>query len=223
MKELTKKCKMAILIALIIIIAGIAVIAIKGFKFDLNYEATKQVEILIEKEFNVSDIKAITDEIFGEEAVLIQKVEVYEDMVSIKALDITDEQKTKLVEKINEKYEKEFKAEDITIKSIPHTRARDILKPYATPFAIAVIIVLAYMAIRFSKLGMRNTILKTLFITIIAQLLLFSIIAIARIPLGQITMPLMIFVYVISILIINTKFEEKLKTKTIEEEKNNKK
>ena len=216
MKQLTNKGKTIFLLALIIIIAGIIVMLIKGFKFDLNYEATKQVEIFIGKEFNISDIKSITNEIFEKETVLIQKVEVYGDMVSIKVLDITDHQKTSLVEKINEKYETELKTEDVEVKTIPHTRARDILKPYIVPFMVAAVIVLIYMAIRFFRLGALNVILRTVCIAIIAELVLFSLIAITRVPLGQITIPMMLFVYVVSILGTTIKFEEKLKMNKLE-------
>ncbi len=219
MKQITNKTKIIYLISLIIIIVGIIVIATKGFNFDLNYEATKQVELIIGKEFNISDIKQITNEIFGKQKVLIQKVEVYGDMISIKSSDITDEQKTSLVEKINEKYQTELKAEDIVLKTIPHTRARDIMKPYVTPFAIAMIIVLIYMAIRYFKLGIIKTVVKTLFVTIFAQLILIAIIAITRIPLGQITIPMMIFIYVISILGVTIKNEKELKKQKLEESK----
>ena len=194
-------------------------ITTKGFNFDLNYESTKQVEMLIGKEFNISDIKQITNEIFGEEKVVIQKVEVYGDMVSIKSFNITDEQKGKLVDKINEKYQTELKSEDVEIKTISHTRARDILKPYVTPFIVTMIIVLVYMAIRYFKLGIVKTIVNTLFITIFAQLVLFSIIAITRIPLGEITIPIMIFIYVVTILGVTIKNEKDLKKQIQEENK----
>ena len=185
----------------------------------MNYESTKQVEMLIGKEFNISDIKQITNEIFGEEKVVIQKVEVYGDMVSIKSFNITDEQKGKLVDKINEKYQTELKSEDVEIKTISHTRARDILKPYVTPFIVTMIIVLVYMAIRYFKLGIVKTIVNTLFITIFAQLVLFSIIAITRIPLGEITIPIMIFIYVVTILGVTIKNEKDLKKQIQEENK----
>ncbi|MEI3394135.1 MAG: hypothetical protein V8R82_00115 [Clostridia bacterium] len=40
---------------------------------------------------------------------MIQKVEVFEDSVSITAKDITDEQKQSIIDKVNEKYETELK------------------------------------------------------------------------------------------------------------------
>ena len=218
MKQLTNKNKIIYLISLIIIIAGIIIIATKGFNFDLNYEQSNQIEMLIGKQFNIADIKQITDEIFQKENVVIQKVEVYGDTVSIKTRNITDEQKTNLVQKINEKYGTQLEANSVQVKTIPHTRARDILKPYIAPFIIAIIITLVYMAIRFFKLGIIKTILKTLFITIFAQLILLSIMAIARIPLGEITISIMIFIYVVSILGITIKFEKDLKSIKTKEE-----
>ena len=218
-----KNIIIGILIA-IIIIAGIAVTLTIGLNFDLKYQETKQIQLNLGTEFNIDDIKQITNEVLPGQNVMIQKVEVFEDAVSIVSNNITDEQKQSIIEKINEKYETaEIEADTIEIETIPHTRGRDILKPYIAPFALATFIILVYMAFRYKKIGSIKTIFKTLGIIILMQLVLFSIIAIARIPVGRVTIPLVLGVYLLTLIGITTNLEKELKTKVSEEEKKNKK
>ena len=145
-----------------------------------------------------------------DEEVIIQKVEVFEDSVSITASEITDEEKSNLITKINEKYETEVSADSTEIENIPHTRARDIVKPYAWPFAIATIIILAYMAIRYHKLGSIKIIAKTIGINLVSQATLISIIAITRIPFGRLTIPMVLAVYLLTMVGLTARFENRL-------------
>lgn len=214
-----KKIIIGILIA-IILIAGIAITLTIGLNFDLNYQETKQIQLNLETEFDKNDIKEITDEVFSGQKVMIQTVEVFKDAVSIRTTDITDEQKQSLIDKINEKYESaEIEADSVEIETIPHTRGRDIVKPYIAPFALATFIILVYMAFRYKKIGSTKTILKTLGMVILMQAILLSIIAIARIPIGRVTIPLVLGVYSLTLIGLTTSFEKQLKTKVSEEEK----
>lgn len=219
MKE-NKRIKFIVLLSIIIIAAGIIVTAILGFNFELTYQDTKKVELYINKEFEISDIKQITNEVFEKEQVIIQKVEVFEDTVSIMAKDITDEQKTKLITKINEKYQTELKADSTTIVSVPHTRGRDIIKPYIVPYIISTAIILCYMAIRYYKLNSAKILVKSIFVLTVVQALLFSLIAITRLPISRFTMPLSITLYILTLIGITNKFEKNLTLKKAEEEKN---
>lgn len=214
-----KKIIIGILIA-IILIAGIAITLTIGLNFDLNYQETRQIQLNLGIEFDKNDIKEITDEVFSGQKVMIQTVEVFKDAVSIRTTDITDEQKQSLIDKINEKYESaEIEADSVEIETIPHTRGRDIVKPYIAPFALATFIILVYMAFRYKKIGSTKTILKTLGMVILMQAILLSIIAIARIPIGRVTIPLVLGVYLLTLIGLTTSFEKQLKTKVSEEEK----
>lgn len=214
-----KKIIIGILIA-IILIAGIAITLTIGLNFDLNYQETRQIQLNLGTEFDKNDIKEITDEVFSGQKVMIQTVEVFKDAVSIRTTDITDEQKQSLIDKINEKYESaEIEADSVEIETIPHTRGRDIVKPYIAPFALATFIILVYMAFRYKKIGSTKTILKTLGMVILMQAILLSIIAIARIPIGRVTIPLVLGVYLLTLIGLTTSFEKQLKTKVSEEEK----
>lgn len=211
------KTKIIAVIIAIIIIAGIIVTLTVGLNFDLRYQEAKKVELYIAQEFEISDIKTITDEVLPNQKVIIQKVEVYEDSVSIISKDITDEQKTQLVEKINEKYGTELSADSIETVTIPHTRGRDIIKPYILPLIISTVIILVYMAIRYHKLGVIKVLLKTIFATIVVELILLSLIAICRIPVGRLTIPMVLTVYLLTLVGITTRFEKQLKNKKGEE------
>ena len=219
MKQFIKSKQLKIILVLLIIIAGIVMIAVKGFNFDLKYQDTQRVELYLKTEFNISDIRQITDEVFGNQKVMMQKVEVFEDSVSITTTSISDEQKSNLITKINEKYGTELTAEDTTVEDIGHTRGRDIIKPYIIPFAIAVLVVLIYLGIRYYKLSIAKVIAKSIGIMALAQILLFSVIAITRIPIGRLTIPMVILVYLLTLFGITTKFEKDLSKKKLEENK----
>ena len=219
MKQFIKSKQLKIILIILVIIAGIVMIAVKGFNFDLKYQDTQRVELYLKTEFNISDIRQITDEVFGNQKVMIQKVEVFEDSVSITTTSISDEQKNNLVTKINEKYGTELTAEDTTVENIGHTRGRDIIKPYIVPFAIAAIVVLIYLGIRYYKLSIAKVIAKSIGIMALAQILLFSVMAIARIPIGRLTIPMVILVYLLTLFGITTKFEKDLSKKKLEENK----
>ena len=75
------------------------------------------------------------------------------------------------------------------------------------------------MAFRYKKIGSTKTILKTLGMIILMQAILLSIIAIARIPIGRVTIPLVLGVYLLTLIGLTTSFEKQLKTKVSEEEK----
>lgn len=206
-----------ILLAILIIVIGIIMMFVKGFNFDLRYQDAKRVEFNIGKEIESSEMEKLAEEILGKE-VVIQKVEVYEDAVSILTKDISDEQKENLVAKINEKYGTEITADETEIITVPHIRLRDWVKPYVLPFSIATIVILVYIAIRYFKLNSLKAIGKTILIVALAQALLFSIIAITRIPIGRLTIPMILTVYMLSLVYCTTKFEKQLTEKIETEE-----
>lgn len=219
MKKLTLKSKIIIALLAIVLIAGISIILTIGFNKDLEYEDAQNIQLYINSDFEVSDIKQITDEIFQNQEVMIQKVEVYKDSVSITTKEITDDQKSQLVSKINEKYSRDIDEKNTDIKVVPHIKLMDLITPYIIPFIIATVIILIYLVIRYRKLGVLKVILKTVGIIILTELELISLIAITRIPLGRLTIPMVITVYMLSLIGITTKYEKQLSSKIKEEKK----
>ncbi len=211
------KNKIIIGIAILIFVVGIIVVAVKGFNVDLEYQDTKKIEANIGKSFEKEDIENIVKEVLGKERFIIQKVEIYEDSVSITAKEITDEQRDNIVSKINEKYDTDLKTEDITIITVPRVHLSDLIKKYRTPFIIATVCILVYLMVRYYKLNSLKVLLRTIIVVAILQAELFSIIAITRIPVGKLTVPVVLTVYMLSLVGCTTYFEKKLAEKKKEE------
>lgn len=192
----------------IVILIGIIVVAIFGFNVDLCYSNYNLVDITIGQEYNISDIQTITNEVFPNQKVEIQKSGVYSDNVSIKVLEISEEQKNTLNTKINEKYGLENKVEDMVVNYIPNYRLIDIVKPYIVPLIISTILILTYMGIRFKQLGALKVVSETIISTLIAEVLFVSIIAITRFPINRLIMPAAIVLYTIIITVLTGMYEK---------------
>ena len=174
---------------------------------ELNSKSIGRVIDIIENE-------NITKEVFGKQSVEIQKAGVYSDNVVIKVKEISEEQKNTLNTKINEKYSVENKVEDIEVNYIPSYRLRDIIKPYIVPFISVTVVIFAYLAIRFRKLGIAKVLSQVAVLTTIAELLYISIIAITRYPINRVVLPIGIVIYMIIITVLNGMFEKELTLKS---------
>lgn len=204
-----------------IIIAGIAITIFMGLNFDLKYTANKQIDINIGKQFDNEEIKQIVREVLEDNnaRVIVQKVEIYEDMVSITVAEINDEQIEKLNTKINEKYELENKVEDIQIENNSNLRGRDLAIPYIQPVAISMIIVVIYVMIMYRRIGVIKVMLEVIAFCIMTQLVYLGLIAITRIPVTSVTIPVAIVIYVLTI--IATIFKLDKENKELIEKNNN--
>ena len=191
----------------LIIIAGIVAVYMWGFNKELRFSQTQKIDIYVEQEVDRNKIKEIANEALGMHN-MVQTVEIYEDMVTIRAVNISEQQRNTIVNKVKEIYEFEQTAEKTEIDTIPATRFRDIYKQYVIPFVISVVLVTAYMAIRYYKKGLLKVILKTVLIPVIAELLLLSWMAIVRIPVGIFTPIFIILVYVASMWLVIKEIEK---------------
>lgn len=218
MKQLlNNKNKIIYGIALLVIIIGLIVTFTKGFTKSLEYGNSQKIEIYIGKEFDINDIKSMTDEVFEGQQVSIKKVELFEDMVSISAKEISQEQKDAMIEKIKEKYSlQDVATEIVTVSGI---KLSDIVKRYAFPIAISFAIILVYTIIVLFKLNVLKVFCKLILNTCIAEGVYFSILAITRLPICRLTMPIALIIYVITIFIMMCKFQKELADKKQEEEK----
>ena len=213
------KKKILIAVMTCIIIVGFAMIGFVGLNFDINYTANKEIDIYLGTQFEISDIRGLVKEVIGNEATVIQKVELYEEIVSIKVKDISDEQIEQLLAKINEKYNLEIKKDDITITNNPNLRGRELVKPYILPIAISVVLVLVYAGIKFYRVNSIEVISKLIGLNIIAQLFYVSVLAITRLPVNRLTIPVSIAIYIATTLAVTINFENK---EIVKEKKKNK-
>lgn len=186
----------------LIILAGIVVTGIYGFNKELKYSQSQSIDVYIEQEADVAKIKEIVNENLGNSNNMVQTVEIYKDLVTIRAKEITDEQKNNIVNKIKENYEFSQTAEDTTINTVPETKLIDMYKKYIVPFTISGVLVLVYMAIRYYKKGILKVLGRTIIFPIFGELFLLSIISITRMPVGKFTHVLVITMYIASILMV---------------------
>lgn len=201
--------KNKILIGLaIVILVGIIITVAVGFNVDMCYRDYNLVDIKIGQDFNINDIKTITNEVFQKQNVEIQKAGVYSDNVVIKVNNITDEQKNLINTKINEKFGINNSVDDIKVNYIPSYKLRDIIKPYIIPLIITTVLILAYMAIRFRKIEIAKVISQAVILTIIAELLYASIIVITRYPVNRLVMPVGVVIYITIITVLTGMFEK---------------
>ena len=195
----------------IVIIIGIIIITFLGFNVDICYRNYNLVDIKIGQDFNINDVKQITNEVFPKKSVEIQKAGVYSDNLVIKVNEISDEQKNTLNTKINEKYGINNTVDDIQVHYIPSNRLRDIIKPYIVPMLITTALILVYISIRFRKIGIGKVLSQAIILTIIAEALYISIIAITRFPINRLVIPIAIVIYITIITVLTGMFEKQKK------------
>ena len=196
-----------IILACLVIIATV-IVATKGFNVGLKYSENDTISIEIEKEFDIADIKKITDEVFKGKKVIIQKVELYKDIVQITVDSATSAEIQSLNEKINEKYEIENETLDISVQHNANTKLSQIIKHYIIPVLLSIIIILCYEMIRYRKHGVLNVVKCNLLFVFIAQIILTCVYAICRIPVNEYTIIASLCLYLLSEYLVVKKFQK---------------
>ena len=209
------------IIICLIIIAGVAVWEAKGFRTEMQFTPRKEIELTNYTGIEVSDIENIASEVLGNTRFMVQRVETFGNAVVIVAKDITEEQRDNIVTKFNEKYETELKSENIEIVSIPFTRIKDVIKKFIAPGIASLVLVLAYFIIRFKKIGWKQVTIKTILTPAVAELLLFSIISITRLPFSRLAVSIGVGLYIAIIIALTVMFENQRNKYIKELETNN--
>ena len=211
-----KKIVYAILIC--IIIAGIVIIATIGLNADIIYSKNVEIDVYLGKTFEKNDIKNIVNDVFPNERVIIQEIEMFGDMFSITLADNRTEEELntkvdELTTKINEKYEVELSEDDIDVVHNAKIRLSSIILPYVYILAIAIVLVLVFVGFRYKKLGIIKTLATYLLSIAASELVLLSIIAITRFPINRMVIPAGLLVFVVVITVLGCINEKKLAQK----------
>ena len=189
------------IVLMCLIIAGVIIVATIGFNVGTKYSETTQISIKIGKEFDLKDIKAITNEVFEKQNTQIQYVELYKDMVQITVKEASEEQIKTLNEKINEKFEISNELSNVLVTRQSNVRLRDIVKPYIVPVAIVSAIKIVYVMIAFRKLGIWQVLYNTLMNMVAPQAIFAGFYAVTRIPVNRLTVVIAILIYIASIML----------------------
>ena len=203
---MSKKSKILCVILAVIFIAAIISTAIRGLKVDINYSEGVTMVLDIGKEFETKDIRDIAKEIWSGKDVLVQKVEVYDESVSVKVPELNEEQINNFVTKINEKYQLELTSADVSVLYNSNERLRNIVRPYIIPLIIATALIVVYYSIRFK--GVKE-ILNLLLILIAVEGIIYSIHALLLLPINIFTMPVVMIAYAGVVIGITIKSETK--------------
>ena len=206
--------KIVLILLICLIFAGTVIVCFKGFNVGLPYKSNINISVYVGKKIEDKDMQEITKEVFKGKQAIVQKVELFEDMISITTEEMSEEElnekKTELINKLNEKYEKEIKDEEIEIVHNPKVKLSSLIKRYILPFGISTIAIVIYQMIRFKKLGATKTLLTTIIALMLIGLTYTSLIAITRIPINKFIIPIGMAIYVITIIVLNMKYEKKL-------------
>lgn len=219
MKKIMENKKLIYGIIALIIVVAIAFIYFFRLNFSLLYDDNTRLDIYIGKDYNMSDIEKIAKEIFPNQEIKYQKIEAFNDTVAVTVREATDEQVEQLKEKIKEKYELESTDNLVQTSKVAHLRGRDIVKPYIIPTAIATLIILIYIGIRYIKLGTLKVVYDLIIKLVLSQAIYLSIIAIFRFPIGIYTMPVAIGIYLLVVILSTIKYQNELEQKQVKENK----
>lgn len=213
MKKFIQNKKVIYILAIVVILIGIFVTCM--WKTNVSIESVNhtRIDVYIGKDHNIDDIKQIVEEVFGKQPIAYQKIETFNDSVAIHIKDVNDEQIESLKTKVAEKYELEDTSSLITTNDLGSLRIRDIAKPYIIPMIITTLLILGYVGIRYSNLGIFKTVFTLLIRLILTEGVVFSIIQIARIPVGVYTVLLVLGIYILTTMITVKEYESMMQIK----------
>ena len=207
--------KIILLGIILLIVAGIVVVALKGFKVSLTLQKHESLNIVVGKEITLKDAKEICEDVFGNKRFVVKHLDRFEDAINVRVESITNEEKADLVKKINEKYEVNIEAANVAVKFNSNIRIRDILKLYFKPVVISAVLIIAFVIVRFRNSNpikiLGNAALKIL----VTEGVIASVISITRIPLSAFIINAMAVVAVVELVLVL----ESANKKTVDEAK----
>ena len=211
------KEKVIYVVLAIVFIVAIVMTAVIGLRVDLNYAEANTITFTVGKTINVDEIKEIAKQVLGSNDILVQQVELFGDSAIIKTKqDITDENITNLCTKLNEKYEIELTTSDFTVNHLSNTKLRNVIEPYIIPIGLSTLLIVGFYAIRYR--GTKNMIGLIKYL-IIAEGLLYSLYAIGRVPVNEMTMPIALALYTLVVVVYSFKNEIELDLRKAKKDK----
>ncbi len=202
--------KIIILGVILLIIAGLIVVALRGFNVSLMFGKHETIEIKIGKEVDLKMMEQISKETFQSKNFMVKELEVFGDSIQINVESITNEEKTNLIHRINETFGVSKTVEDLNIHSVANKRIRDVIKLYILPVVTSFVVVFIYFLIRFRKINAMQIIVDFIQKVVFIETILLSIIAITRLPVTDIVIFMLILIPIIELIFTTLKSEEKL-------------
>lgn len=108
-----KKNKIILFVLALILLVGIIMVCVKGFKVSLDLRAHDTLKFVFNQKFQMNDITKVCDEVFKNKEYEVKTVEVFSDAVYIISPTITENEEKVLLEKLNDLYVNEEGKEDV--------------------------------------------------------------------------------------------------------------
>lgn len=208
-----KKILVLLAVILVIILVGVIMLCVKGMNYNLLYGANTNIELYLENDFELSDIKAIAKETFGKNNIRLLDESKHDILITVKSA--SEEEQDTLISKINEKYGLELSKSDLIVVNNGKMKLVDLIDRYVFPVIISSLVILAYFIIRYRKLKIEKIILYTLITIIGLQVTLLIIYAITRIPVNSFSMPISMLIFILSVLGLSEYFDNQIKSTSI--------
>ena len=201
--------KIILLGIILLIIAGIVVVALKGVKVSLILQQHEELNVYIGKPTNIKDMKDICKDVFNDKRFVVRNLDVFSDAYSINVESVINEERDELITKVNEKFGVNITIDDISEKNVSNIRIRDIIKPYVKPVLISAVLMAVYVVISFRKESAIKLLGKISGMIILTESVIFSIIAVLRVPLSATMINLMAVIAIIELCLYINKLESK--------------
>ena len=205
-----KKIK-SIVAVIVLLLIGIFIIVFNKFSFNVNYSKNVRLEFDLGKEYAISDILLITNEVYNDQIPIVRKAGIYQETVDIILEQISDEKNEELINKINEKFETELTIEDINIYYNSNLKGRDLIKPFIVPGIIAFVLILVFYGIRYNKLGLFKVLAGVTGIGVGTQILYLSLLSIFEMQINEATIAVGITIVLFCFMYLIATFEKQLK------------
>lgn len=111
------KNKVIYLIMIIAIVAGAIMVKVKGYNYSTIYSDHKRLEVSMEQQFELNDIKKMADESFKAD-VVVRKTTLFNSSFAVDSKELSDDEINTFLGKLNEKYGKNFTLKELKRDSI---------------------------------------------------------------------------------------------------------
>ncbi len=138
-----------IAISLIVIISGISYGLFTGYKFDIDFMGGTRIQVDLKSEFDNNEIEDIVNDIIGVRP-LVQMMSGGESSVSITTDVISEEQSTKIVAALKEKFPD---MDEPTTRNIQPAFGKNLIESSILAIMVSMLFILIYVGVRFRTLG----------------------------------------------------------------------
>lgn len=183
----------ALAITILVIIIGMIIIATKGFNYSFKYDNSVSISFNVNEESNEEELRNITNEVLGSK---VKSIQTEDELVILEITSITEEEKQNLINKVNEKYNMELTSEDIVENEILRIDFGNIVSRYISSMICIAILSVIYFVIKYKNKKVWKIAVYSSLNIILTQMLYFSIIAITRIPVCNLIIPIAIVVFI---------------------------